>query len=237
MTRGTKSVLFGAHCFFLHPFFVAWAWWRLYGFPWDPRLWVAFFVHDLGYIGKPNMDGEEGETHPVLGACIMSALFDLWPFTPPKNLLWVIEGPHTYGPDHEVYPGGVTPWFDPFGVPLGTWGQFCLLHSRYYAKRVGLPFSRLCVADKLAIALTPAWLYLPMVAITGELSEYMENGRRSTSANWVPIQDDRFAWYRQLQHYMRQWVDAHRDGGPDTWTEARYGEDKPSPSKELDSDV
>ena len=68
MTIGTKSVLFGAHCFFLRPWFVAVAWWRLYGFPWDPRLWVAFFVHDLGYVGKPNMDGPEGEEHPLLGA-------------------------------------------------------------------------------------------------------------------------------------------------------------------------
>ena len=70
MRVGTKSVLFGAHCFFLHPWFVAAAWWRLYGFPWDPRLWVAFFVHDIGYLGKPNMDGPEGESHPELGARI-----------------------------------------------------------------------------------------------------------------------------------------------------------------------
>jgi hypothetical protein len=36
----------------VHPFFVAYAWSRLFGFPWDPRLWLAFFVHDLGYLGK-----------------------------------------------------------------------------------------------------------------------------------------------------------------------------------------
>jgi hypothetical protein len=75
MSIGTKSVLFGAHCFFIHPWFVALAWWRLYGLPLDARLWVAFFVHDLGYIGKPNMDGPEGETHPELGARIMGFLF------------------------------------------------------------------------------------------------------------------------------------------------------------------
>jgi hypothetical protein len=75
---GTKSVLFGAHCFFLHPWFVAAAWTKLYGFARDPRLWVAFFVHDLGYLGKPNMDGPEGETHPELGARIMYRLFDAW---------------------------------------------------------------------------------------------------------------------------------------------------------------
>jgi hypothetical protein len=33
-------------------------------------------VHDLGYIGKPNMDGPEGETHPVLRRSnVMSLLF------------------------------------------------------------------------------------------------------------------------------------------------------------------
>lgn len=49
---GTKSVLFGAHCFLIHPLFVAAAWTKLYGFPRDIRLWAAFFVHDLGYWGK-----------------------------------------------------------------------------------------------------------------------------------------------------------------------------------------
>ena len=78
MTVGTKSVLYGAHCFFLHPWFVAAAWWKLYGFPWDPRLWVAFFVHDLGYLGKPNMDGPEGERHVELGAQIMSVFGLEW---------------------------------------------------------------------------------------------------------------------------------------------------------------
>jgi len=75
MRIGTKSILFGVHQFVLHPLLVALAWWRLYGFPWDPRLWVAFVVHDLGYWGKPNMDGPEGEDHVVLGARIMSRLF------------------------------------------------------------------------------------------------------------------------------------------------------------------
>ncbi len=75
MNIGTKSLLFGAHQVFIHPWFVAWGWWKLYGFPWDPRLWVAFVVHDWGYWGKPNMDGPEGEQHPELGARIMGSLF------------------------------------------------------------------------------------------------------------------------------------------------------------------
>lgn len=75
MKIGTKSVLFGAHAFWLHPWFVAWAWTKLYGFPTDYRLWVAFFVHDLGYVGKPNMDGPEGEDHVQLGGSLMRRWF------------------------------------------------------------------------------------------------------------------------------------------------------------------
>lgn len=75
MNIGTKSLLFGIHQFAIHPWFVAWAWWKLYGFPKDPRLWVAFIVHDWGYWGCPNMDGPEGEKHVELGARIMEILF------------------------------------------------------------------------------------------------------------------------------------------------------------------
>ena len=74
MTVGTKSVLFGAHCFLIHGFFVARGWWTLWGFPWDPRLWTAFFVHDLGYLGCGDMDGSEEEEHVHLGAKIMGRL-------------------------------------------------------------------------------------------------------------------------------------------------------------------
>jgi len=187
MTIGTKSVLYGAHCFFLHPWFVAWGWWKLYGFPWDPRLWVAFFVHDLGYIGKPNMDGPEGELHPMLGAQIMSYLF---------------ERPRTR-----------------------AWGEFTLLHSRYYAKALGLQPSRLCMADKLAITLTPAWLYLPMVRATGEIHEYRAhaihrlNGNEAVSpGERQRILGDEASWYEGVQAYCGRWAWTHRDGKADTWT-------------------
>ncbi len=75
MKVGTKSVIFGVHSILVHPFFIARAWWRLYGFPWDPKLWVAFFVHDLGYIFKADMEGPSGEQHVILGGRIMGWLF------------------------------------------------------------------------------------------------------------------------------------------------------------------
>jgi hypothetical protein len=78
MKIGTKSILIGAHCFFIHPIFVASAWIKLYSFPLDPRIWLSFFLHDIGYIGKSNMDGPEGKTHPLLGAKIMSIFGKKW---------------------------------------------------------------------------------------------------------------------------------------------------------------
>ncbi|WP_353541071.1 hypothetical protein [Deinococcus xinjiangensis] len=36
---------------------------------------MSFFLHDLGYWGKPDMDGTAGEQHVELGAAIMGRLF------------------------------------------------------------------------------------------------------------------------------------------------------------------
>lgn len=182
---GTRSVLLGAHCFFLHPWFVAAAWRRLYGFPFDPRLWFAFFLHDAGYVGCRNIDGPEGERHPEFGAKIMHWLFGHDPF----------------------YDQGDYRWHD-----------FVLLHSRYFAKKLGRPFSPLCVADKLAFCLTPKWLYLPMVKLTGELSEYLANAKFGASKGVVDTTPSE--WWDSLSSYMQRWVAEHRGGKEDTWTSA-----------------
>jgi hypothetical protein len=177
MKVGTKSVLFGAHCFFIHPWFVFAAWWKLYGFPFDPRLWVAFFVHDLGYLGKPNMDGPEGERHVEFGAKIMRI----------------------------------------FGQ---EWADFSMYHSRYYAKKNKAQPSKLCFADKLSFALTPRWLYLPMTTASGEIKEYLKNAQKADSGHWKPTGYDKKIWHKQLCEYMIKWVEEHKDGSVDTWTDA-----------------
>lgn len=74
MKIGTKSLLFGVHQVFLHPMFVLMAWVKLYGLPGWKEL-VCIGIHDIGYFGKPNMDGEEGDRHPELGAKIAGKLF------------------------------------------------------------------------------------------------------------------------------------------------------------------
>lgn len=191
MKVGTKSILFGVHCFFIHPWFVAWSWWKLYGFPFDPRLWVAFFVHDLGYWGKPNMDGPEGELHPYLGARIMQRLFD--------------------GKRQGHAATGLIP------LAVGPWFCFTLYHSRFLAKKHLMTPSRLCVADKLAIYSTWRWLYLIQTNLTGEIHEYM----KGTGARTPAGERSQWEWLRDVRLYCKAWAIEHKDCKPDTWTGTR----------------
>lgn len=212
MNTGTKSVLFGVHQFLIHPMLLFIAWWKLYGFHWDHSLWVAFVVHDLGYIGKPNMDGPEGEEHPWLGAIIMTALFDYsWYLLPrePESLRDISK--------------------------LGKWGRFTLLHSRYLAKKLGMQPSRLAMADKLVIAIEPSWLYLPRAIASGEINDYLEQALKADP--WPHATDepvfqalyriwaggesrDPGRWHRGVRAYMRIWVERHKDGAEDKMTSA-----------------
>lgn len=169
MKIGTRSVLYGAHCFFLHPWFVAWGWTRLYGFPRDPRLWLVFFVHDLGYVGLPNMDGPEGEAHVELGALLLGRLF---------------------GPE---------------------WAYLSRYHSRYWAKRDDCAPSRLCYADKLAIVLTPRWLYLPMARWSGEIYEYMDPELHEDGGKYethrMKYRGSQVEWFDRMIEYLAGWVE------------------------------
>lgn len=67
MNVGTKSILFGVHQFIIHPVSVFLAWHELYGWPnWKET--VCIFIHDWGYWGCHDMDGEEGKRHPEWAA-------------------------------------------------------------------------------------------------------------------------------------------------------------------------
>jgi hypothetical protein len=169
MNVGTKSVLFGVHQFVIHPVTVGIAYVKLYGWTWDVRLWLAILLHDLGYIGKPNMDGPEGERHPVWAANVMNRLFGL------------------------------------------EWARFCLAHSRFYAKLYGYPISRLCVADKLSVVITPDWLYLLLSRASGEIHEYrrVAVGARHHGEGLVDVTE--LAWLASVKVYLARWVQENRD--------------------------
>jgi hypothetical protein len=192
MKIGTKSVLFGAHCWFIHPWFVALSWWKLYGFPNDVRLWVAFFVHDIGYIGLPNMDGREGEDHVFLGARIMGDLFDENMYRRKFFLGKICDV--LYGEKHPKY-----------------WYQFTFYHSRFMAKRYQTSFSKLCVADKLAITLEPWWLYLPRVILTGEIKEYRGLANEGKYSSMDLSKDGNRQWFESMKEYLRKWIEDNKN--------------------------
>jgi hypothetical protein len=216
MKIGTKSVLFGAHQFLIHPWFVAAAWIKLYGTStqfigyysdrhnqsWDwervglwasifhPMLWVCFFVHDIGYWGSPNMDGPEGEEHPRVGARFVQRL---------------VPGPKGW-----------------------AWHDFVLYHSRFLAKKHKVDYSLLCVADKLSIAITWRWLQLLLWNLSGEIKEYMARSGPREGGKYEHMQlsaRSQLEWHTNLVKYIRAWAEEHKDGKHDTWTPDQSGSD------------
>jgi hypothetical protein len=262
MRTGTKSILFGAHCWFIHPFFVALAWNKLYGPPRDWRLWVAFFVHDLGYWNLPNMDGDEGERHAEWGADLMHRWFDRgeikgrwetvedssgemirvrWSLRDEDGLWLLVSHYPNTGWGQAVVESEVRQWnqegrtpsyWNHWKMPLRQkntkWRDFCLYHSRFYAKRDGAKPSRLCMADKLAVALEPWWLYLPRVHLSGEVWEYFEaagghpgskyNGEPHVGSHTRAAPKTTREWFDRMSDYMRAWAYEHKDGREDKWT-------------------
>lgn len=177
MRVGTKSLLFGVHQVFIHPFVVAYAWYKLFGFPTDCRIWFSFIVHDWGYWGSPNMNGKEGDNHVHLGAKIMKKLFGI------------------------------------------DWYYFCLFHSRFYAKSMNAKPSKLCIADKYAIAVEPWWMYLPRAWLSGELKEYLSTAKTDKRYNHMDLKTSTAKkWYLSMQRYMRIWVAEHKNGEVDNET-------------------
>ena len=112
MNIGTKTVLFGVHQFLWHPITVYLAWLDLYGWP---KWWeiVCILVHDIGYIGKTDMDGKSGNTHPELGANIAGWLCG------EKARLECLGHSRSYAKDHNLPTSRLcwadkwSPMFDP----------------------------------------------------------------------------------------------------------------------------
>lgn len=71
---GTRSLIFGVHNVFYHPFTVYKAWLKLYGRP-SLKETICIITHDWGYINCQNIDGEEGQNHPELAGRISRKLF------------------------------------------------------------------------------------------------------------------------------------------------------------------
>lgn len=154
VSRGTKSLLFGVHMWWWHPFIVYLAWWKIKGcFPgW--REFVCAFVHDWGYWGCEEMDAGKGDAHPELGAKIAGKLFGK------------------------------------------KYHDFCLYHSRHYAKKFNATPSELCWADKFSINYERWWFYLPRAWLSGELFEYR---KLSADGGFIPLSESHKTWFLWIQ--------------------------------------
>lgn len=192
MKIGTKSVLFGVHQFLWHPWTVGLAWRQIYD-RW-PRWWewVAIAVHDLGYWGCPDIDGELGQAHPVKGAKLAEWLTRWIAAT-----LLTLRHPIRMALDD--------------GFKMQAWmlisdtaqsaHDLAIGHSRFYAKKSGFPLSDLFRADKLCVRFEPTWFYIARATASGEIWEFIE---KSPTAIWdgfdsggaFDLKRYWFSWYR-----------------------------------------
>ena len=213
---GTRSVLFGVHQVFIHPVFVAYAWLKLYGIYPDtcyksfsldlPKYWFklifCFVVHDWGYYGKSEMDGPEGDTHPIFGAELAHKFLDY-------------EGIFFDSGDYD----------DSVRRKDRTWYNFCLTHSRFYAKQLNMQPSKLCMADKLAVYYYPIWFYIFLGKLTGEIYEYMESARSAGKHGHMALDT---ATPREflisVRQYLHDYAMEYKNGKIDMVTEVFKGQ-------------
>lgn len=203
MRIGTKSLLFGAHQFITHPVCIAIAWFRLYG--WSTILW------------RPMKSGPEHhlvlEIKPWSLSLWLSFLVHDWGY-------WGL--PNMDGPEGSLHPLRSAIAYDKVfpTKKKHLWMAFIAAHSRASAKE--LPYldgpSPLAAADKLAIGLTPWWLYVPLTRMTGEIREYQstprhasEHGHISDDGRKQPWRTD-VAWFKTICHNLNAWAykDAER---------------------------
>lgn len=177
MKIGTKTLLFGCHQFVLHPVYTYVAWKKLYGkFPSIGET-IAIIIHDWGYWGKSNLDGEEGEKHPEWARNV----FD-------KVGCFMRNNIH----------------FD-FGVYLYELGDLCLYHSRFYAKRFEQEPSKLCWADKYGTTLCGKYLWSFLATLGGELKEYMTNDKYEIYYKGAE-DDGKFKWFTEYCKFIKPMI-------------------------------
>lgn len=74
MKVGTRSWLWGAHHWWHHTRWVWRAWCWLYGRRPTWREGLAIAMHDIGYLGCEDIDGDQGVLHPARSASLVQAL-------------------------------------------------------------------------------------------------------------------------------------------------------------------
>lgn len=186
MTLGTKTILFGVHQFFLHPFLVLIAWVKIYkSFP-SWRELICIFIHDWGYWGRTNLKDADGDKHPELGAKIAHWLFD--------RVEWeTMCGFATNGEQT------TTRW----PVRSTKWQDFILGHSSFYTIRNNITESKLFAPDKYWHCMIPLWFYKVLAIPSGEFRHYRELKHARMVAEEKVTDTE---WWSKLQSVCRDKV-------------------------------
>lgn len=178
MKVGTKSLLWGVHQVLWHPLTVYRAWVSKYGRPTWREL-VCIVIHDWGYAGAADMDGEDGVRHPELGARLAERLFD-------RDHYHLV----LYHSRHYVQQANAENF------------------AMYGEDAAEVVPSRLCWADKLSILYEPEWFYLLRARLSGELREYRENAARAGFVPLSASDSEWFQWIRAKFVKLAQSMDA-----------------------------
>ncbi len=80
------------------------------------------------------------------------------------------------------------------------WHDFCLLHSRFYAKTLKRSHSKLCCVDKLAFCFYPPRLYCFLARLSGEMEFYREFSKDANGFSDADKMTD-LEWYHKLKRY------------------------------------
>ncbi len=185
MKLGTKSILFGVHQFIWHPLTVAMAWRQIEGR--CPKWWelVAIFCHDLGYIGCPDMDGEEGRKHPLKGAQITADVVQ-WLYCTGVRLRHPVQARYNEAFAFHHFIAANLLRSKAYKLALG--------HSRFYAEQEKIPLSRLFRPDKLSVRFDPPWFYVLRASLSGEIDEYISKSKTPCASPWE--------WYGYYRAYV-----------------------------------
>ena len=108
--------------------------------------------------------------------------------------------PNMDGPEGEEHPERIATWWRKnFGVFGEKVAVEILGHSRFHAKRNGLPLSKLFRPDKLSTCLYPRWLYLLLGNLSGEIKEYMQHVETGKYADEVRVYKGQLQWLIEVQ--------------------------------------
>ncbi len=107
--------------------------------------------------------------------------------------------PNMGGAEGDTHPEWAALLFERWNKPYLA--AQCRGHSRFWAKKLGIPLSKLCYADKLGNALMPIWLWGTAAKLTGEYEEYSTVEKHEVTEESVR-KKGMAVWFREYRYLV-----------------------------------